>query len=79
MYFPTLKYYLKLPDTVENLCNEKYGEAEVEELGEKYSVGESPIISCEDLKSEWLDFRIYMLSNCGKMSMKGADFPSHSK
>ena len=31
---------LKLPDTVENLCNEKYGEAEVEELGEKYGVGE---------------------------------------
>ena len=43
----------------------------MEELGEKYGVGESPIISCQDLKSEWLDFRIYMFSNCGKMSMKG--------
>ena len=43
----------------------------MEELREKYGVGESPIISCEDLKSEWLDFRIYMFSNCGKMSMKG--------
>jgi hypothetical protein len=62
---------LKLPDTVENMCKEKYGEAEVEELGEKYGVGESPIVSSDDLKSEWLDFRIYMLSNCGKISMKG--------
>ena len=52
------------------MCNEKYGETEAEELGEKYGVGDSPIIFCDDLKSEWLDFRIYMLLNCGKMSMK---------
>ena len=33
-------------------------------------VGDSPLISSENLKSEWLDFRIYMLSNCTKMTMK---------
>lgn len=61
---------LKLPDTVEDMCNEKYGETQVEKLGEKYGLGDSPIILCDDLKSEWLDFRIYMLSNCDKTSMK---------
>ena len=42
----------------------------MEKLGEKYGLGDSPITSFDDLKSEWLDFRIYMLSNCDKMSMK---------
>ena len=50
--------------------SEKYGETEVEKLGEKYGLGDSPIISGDDLTSEWLNFRIYLLSNCGKMSMK---------
>ena len=36
---------LKLPDTVEDMCNENYGEAEVEKLGENYGLGDSPIIS----------------------------------
>ena len=61
---------LKLPDTVEDMCSEKYGETQVEKLGEKYGLGDSPIISCDDLKLEWLDFRIYMLSNYSKMLMK---------
>lgn len=34
---------LKLPDTVENMCIAKYGEVQVEELGEKYGVGDSPL------------------------------------
>ena len=61
---------LKLPDTAEDICNEKYGETQVEKLGEKYGLGDSPIISCNDLKLEWLYFRIYMLSNYSKMLMK---------
>ena len=42
-------------------------------MEEKYGVNESPgaIISHDDLKSEWLDLRIYLLSNCGKMSVRG--------
>lgn len=61
---------LKLPDTVEDTCSEKYGEMQVEKLGEKYGLGDSPIISCDDLKLEWLDFRIYMLSSCSKKTVK---------
>ena len=53
---------LKLTHTVEDMCSEKYGEMQVDKLGEKYGLGDSPIISCDDLKLEWLDFRIYMLS-----------------
>ena len=52
------------------MCSEKYGETQVEKLGEKYGLGDSPIILCDDLKLEWLDFRIYMLSNYSKMLMK---------
>lgn len=61
---------LKIPDTVENMCSKKYEEMQVEKLEEKYGLGDSPIISCDDLKLEWLDFRIYMLSNCSKKTMK---------
>ena len=52
------------------MATENYGEKEIEELAEHYGVGDSPLISSENLKSEWLDFRIYMLSNCTKMTMK---------
>ena len=48
----------------------KYGEKEIERLGEHYGIGNAPLISADGLKSEWLDFRIYMLSNCTKMTMK---------
>ena len=61
---------LKLPATSQEMATENYGEKEIEELAEHYGVGDSPLISSENLKSEWLDFRIYMLSNCTKMTMK---------
>ena len=48
----------------------KYGGREIERLGEHYGVGDAPLISADDLKSEWLDFRIYMLSNSTRMTMK---------
>ena len=61
---------LKLPATSQEMATENYGEKEIKELAEQYGVGDSPLISSENLRSEWLDLRIYMLSNCTKMTMK---------
>ena len=61
---------LKLPDTSEQMAITRYGEVEIEKLAEHYGLGGVPLISSDDLKSEWLDFRIYMLSNCTKVTMK---------
>ena len=61
---------LKLPATSEEGETGKYGEEAMEELAKHYGVSESPLISSEELKSEWLDYRNYMLSNCTKLTMK---------
>ena len=50
---------LKLPATSQKMATENYGEKEIEKLAEHYGVGDSPLISPDNTKSEWLDFRIY--------------------
>ena len=52
----------KLPDTPEVAMDMSYGESEVHQLGEFYSVGDTSIVNAEDLKSEWLDLGVYILS-----------------
>ena len=52
----------KLPATSQEMATENYGEKEIAEVAEHYGIGDSPLISSEILKSEWLDFRINMLS-----------------
>ena len=39
---------LKLPDTFEEMTTTKYGEREIERLGEHYGVGDAPLISADD-------------------------------
>ena len=60
----------KLPATSQEMATKNYGEKEIAELAEHYGIGDSPLILSDNLKSEWLDFGIYMLSNYTKMTMK---------
>ena len=47
---------LKLPVTSQEMATENYREKEIKELAEHDGVGDSPLISSDNLKSEWLDF-----------------------
>ena len=58
---------LKLPSTVEEAAESHYGEENVRKLGDHYGVGD---ISSEELSSEWVDLRVYLILNCSNLSMK---------
>ena len=59
-----------LPLTSEEAMEKQYGEKEIRELGERYGIGDSPPINCDDLLTEWFDLRVYMILNCRSKSMK---------
>jgi hypothetical protein len=51
---------------VEDATENCYGEEFVKKLGEHYGIGDSPIVSSDDLLCEWIDLRIYLILNCSK-------------
>ena len=61
---------LKLPGITEEAAETHYGEVDVQKLGDHYGIGDAPIISSDDVFSEWLDLRLYLILNCSKFTMK---------
>ena len=61
---------LKFPATTEEAAETHYGEPSVQKLGDHYCVGDATIISSDELSSEWLDLRVYLILNCSNFCMK---------
>ena len=55
---------INLPQTAEEAGEIRYGEKEVQNLGQQYGIGDQPFIHSEELMLEWSDLRIYMILNC---------------
>lgn len=61
---------LKLPKTAEEAAESHYGEVSVQNLGNHYGIGDASIINSDELSSEWLDLRVYLILNCSSLRMK---------
>ena len=78
---PDIKFFsnfdaLRLPSTSDDLQQVNYGNEAIKELGKHY---DSPLVSSEDLKSEWIDYRNHMIRNCAILIGEGyfPDTESH--
>ena len=58
----------RLPDSVEAISSSRYGFQEMKDFAGFYGVGDLPVVDPDELQSEWLNFRVYMLTNYVKMS-----------
>ena len=60
---------INLPQTAEEAVEIRYGEKEVQKLGQQYGIGDQPFIHSEELMLEWSDLRTYMILNCASKTM----------